>query len=217
VTAPGGELVTEVLPFDHGRSVTVHLPAGTAEVVVFAADGQGVPGWAAALEAAGGPPTALVGVHGRTDDMERIHEYSPGFDPPRFAAHEAFFVDGVRRWARQRFGVDLPVARTAVFGASAGGELALAVGLRHPDVYGTILCGSPGGGYQPPAELPGPIPRTYLVAGTGEPFFLANATRWADSLRAAGAEVVLRERDGDHDPALWQAELPRMVEWAFGP
>ncbi len=48
---------------------------------------------------------------------------------------------------RSRFGVALPAERTAVFGASAGGELALAIGLRHPDVYGAVFSASPGGGY----------------------------------------------------------------------
>ena len=76
--------------------------------------------------------------------------------------------------------VALPAERTAVFGVSAGGELALAMGLRHPDVYGAVFCASPGAGYRPPDDMPRSLPRTYLVAGTQEPFFLENATRWAD-------------------------------------
>jgi acetyl esterase/lipase len=61
-----------------------------------------------------------------------------------------------------------------------------------------------------------PLPRTYLVAGTGEPFFLDNATRWADALRDAGAEVVMTERGGSHGDAFWREEFPLMVAWAFG-
>jgi enterochelin esterase-like enzyme len=90
------------------------------------------------------------------------------------------------------------------------------MGLRHPDLYGAVLCASPGGGYHPPAVLPSPLPRTYLVAGTQEPWFLENATRWADALRDAGADVVLTERPGDHGDPFWQAEFPLMVAWAFG-
>jgi hypothetical protein len=64
--------------------------------------------------------------------------------------------------------------------------------------------------------MPNAIPRTYLVAGTLEPFFLDNARRWADALRAVGAEVVMRERVASHGDALWRCEFPLMVAWAFG-
>jgi pimeloyl-ACP methyl ester carboxylesterase len=158
----------------------------------------------------------IVGAHRLDDEMARLHEYSLIFDPERFAAHEKFFVNDVRGWVRSRFGVALPSERTAVFGVSAGGELALAMGLRHPDIYGAIFCASPGGGYRPPEVMPSSIPRAYLVAGTLEPFFLENATRWAVALRDAGADVVMSERVGSHGGAFWEEEFPLMVAWAFG-
>ena len=111
----------------------------------------------------------------------------------------------------------MPAERCAIFGVSAGGELALALGLRHPDVYGAIFSGSPGGGYKPGGAMPSSIPRTWLVAGTLEPFFLNNANRWAVALRDAGADVVMSQRVASHGDALWRAEFPRMVAWAFGP
>lgn len=211
-----GELVTETFPYDGGREVTVYVPAGAPQAVVFAGDGQLIAPWGDALEAAGGPPTMIVGAHRPADGTLRLHEYSPGFDPARFGAHERFFVGDLRRWVRTRFGLALPARRTAVFGVSASGELALAVGLRHPDVYGAIFCASPGAGYRPPAALGSSIPRTYLVAGTREPFFLENAARWADALHDAGADVVLVERPGSHGGAFWRQEFPRMAAWAFG-
>ena len=158
----------------------------------------------------------IVGVHRVADETRRLHEYSPGFDPALFAAHEAFFVDEVRAWTWSRFGVAPPKERTAVFGVSAGGELALAIGLRHPDVYGAVFCASPGGGYRPPGVMPSRLPRAYLVGGTGEPWFLENATRWADALRGAGADVVMTQRDGAHGGAFWREELSLMAAWAFG-
>ena len=212
-----GDLVTETLDYDGGRQVTVYVPPDPPEAVVFAGDGQGISQWGGVLEAADVPSTMIVGVHGLADEMPRLHEYSPVFDAERFAAHERFFVEDVGRWARSRFGVALPAERTAVFGVSAGGELALALGLRHPDVYGAIFCASPGGGYRPPVAMPSVIPRTYLVAGTLEPFFLENATRWAVALRDAGADVVMTERAGSHGGAFWREEFPLMVAWAFGP
>jgi enterochelin esterase-like enzyme len=212
-----GQFVTETLPgYDGGRQVTVYVPPDQPEAVVFAGDGQGFSRWGRFLEATEAPSTLIVGVHGLADEMPRLHEYSPAFDTERFASHEQFFVEDVRRWVRSRFGLALPAERTAVFGYSAGGELALALGLRHPDVYGAVVSGSPGGGYKPPSEMPSPLPRVYLFAGTLEPFFLDNATRWADALRDAGADVVMSERAVSHGAKYWRAEFPQMVAWAFG-
>ncbi len=181
-----GEIVTETFEYDGGRAVTVYVPPDPPEAVVFAGDGQLIAPWGRLLEEADGPPTMVVGAHRLDDETLRLHEYSPAFDADRFSAHERFFVEDVRRWVRSRFGVALPADRTAVFGVSAGGELALAMGLRHPDVYGAVLSASPGGGYRPTGEMPSPIRRAYLVAGTLEPFFLENATRWATALRDVG-------------------------------
>jgi enterochelin esterase-like enzyme len=212
-----GELVTEALDYDGGRLVTVYVPPGPAEAVVFAADGGWhIPRLSEVLEGASAPSTMIVGVHGLPDDDGRLREYVPGFDAQRFAAHETFFVEDVGRWVASRFGVALSAARTGVWGASLGGELALAMGLRHPDVYGAVLAVSPGAGYQPPAELRSPLPRTYLVAGRQEQFFLDNATRWANALRNAGADVAMMQRDGEHGGAFWGEEFPSMVTWAFG-
>jgi enterochelin esterase-like enzyme len=211
-----GELVTETFEYDSGRQVTAYVPPDPPEAVVFAGDGQLTSVLGAVLEAADVLPTMIVGAHRLADETRRLHEYSPGFDPESFAAHEDFFVEDVRRWARSRFGVALPPGRTAVFGVSAGGELALAIGLRHSDVYGAIFCASPGAGYRPPVVMPSTIPVAYLVAGTLEPFFHGNATRWATALRDAGADVVMAERVGSHGDAFWQDELPLMVAWAFG-
>jgi enterochelin esterase-like enzyme len=183
---------------------------------VFAGDGQGISTWGRYLEAADVPSTMIVGVHGLADEMPRLQEYSPVFDAERFAAHERFFIEDVGQWVHSRFGVALPAERTAVFGVSAGVELALALGLRHPDVYGAVFSGSPGAGYKPPGVMPSWLPRVYLVAGTLEPFFLDNATRWAVALRHAGADVVMSERVASHRPALWRREFPLMVAWAFG-
>jgi enterochelin esterase-like enzyme len=211
-----GEFVTETFAYGGGRQVTVYVPPNRPEAIVFVGDGQRISKWGQLLEKANITSTMIVGVHGLTEEMPRIHEYSPGFEPERFAAHEQFFVQDVRRWTQSRFGLALPAERTAIFGVSAGAELALALGLRHPQVYGAILCASPGAGYKPPARMPSPLPKAYLVAGTEEPFFLDNAKTWAKALRAAGADVVMRERAGSHGGAFWREEFPLMVAWAFG-
>jgi enterochelin esterase-like enzyme len=217
-----GRLVTEEFHYDGGRLVTAYVPSAAPKGVVFAGDGQLITSWAGDLETFDLPPTMIIGAHHPDDETLRLQEYSPGartaafaFDPERFAAHEKFFVEDVRRWAQLRFDVALPADRTAVFGVSASAELALAIGLRHPDIYGAVLCASPGAGYRPPGVMPRSVPRAYLVAGSQEPFFLENATRWADALRDAGADVVMTERVGSHGDAFWREEFPLMVAWAF--
>ncbi len=209
-------LVTETFEYDGGREVTVYLPPDPPQGVVFAGDGQLISQWGDFVAAAGAPSTMIVGVHRSADETLRLHEYSPGFDPKRFAAHERVFVEDVREWVQSRFGVELRKERTAVFGVSAGAELALAIGLRRQDVYGAVFCASPGAGYRPPGVMPSSLQRVYLVAGTREPFFRENAIRWADALRDAGADVVMTERYGSHGDAFWRAELPLMAAWAFG-
>lgn len=209
-------MVAEKFEYDGGRQVTAYVPSSPPELIVFAGDG----GWhaarlVAALEAADAPSTVVVGVHGLPDDEGRLKEYVPAIDAERFAAHERFFVDDVRDWVQTSLGFHLPPSRTAVWGASLGGELALALGLRHQNVYGVVFSASPGGGYRPPAGLPSPLPRVYLVAGSQEQFFLDNASRWAEALRRAKADVVMMQRAGSHGGAFWYQELPPMVRWAL--
>ncbi|MFF0341011.1 alpha/beta hydrolase-fold protein [Kribbella sp. NPDC004875] len=211
------ELVTETFEYDGGRRVTAYVPSETPGAIVYAGDGQLISQWGEYVAARSGVPTMIVAADRLDDEMDRLHEYSPIFDAERFAAHEKFFVEDVRAWVRSRFGATLPADRTAVFGVSASGELALAAGLRHPDLYGAIFCASPGGGYKPPGDMQSTLPRTYLVAGTEEPFFQENAARWADALRDADADVVMTERKGSHGDPFWREELPLMVDWAFGP
>ena len=165
-----GEMITETVGGDGGREVSVYVPPQPPEAVVFAGDGQLLSGWGSDLVGAGVIPTLMVGVHRLADETQRLHEYSPVFDPQRFAAHERFFLRDVRQWVTSRFGVALPPRRTALFGVSAGAELALAMGLRHPDVFGTVLCASPA-----PAISHPPFYRAVFLAPTSSP------ARWSPS------------------------------------
>ncbi len=150
-------------------------------------------------------------------------EYDGGRDVTAYVPQSppeaiVFAGDGqlIAPWGALLEAADVPSTMVvgAVFGVSAGGELALAMGARHPDVYGAVFCASPGAGFRP-AEV-SPISRAYLVAGTQEPFFLENAARWATALRDAGADVVMTERVGSHGDPFWREEFPLMVAWAFG-
>ena len=212
----GGRARHRDFEYDGGRQVTVYVPPDPPEAVVFAGDGQLISQWGRFLEAADVPPTMIVGVHRLADEscgcMSTRRPSTRNGSRHTRGSSSRTSADGCGRASESR----CPAERTAVFGVSASGELALAIGLRHPDIYGAVFCASPGGGYRPPAVMPSSIPRAYLVAGTLEPFFLENATRWATALRDAGADVVMTERVGSHGDAFWRDEFPLMVAWAFG-
>lgn len=133
--AIAGEFITETFDNDDGRQVMVYVPPVLPEAIVFAGDGQMISPWGRLLEAAGVPSTMIVGVRRVADETLRLHEHSPQFHPERFAAQEKFFVEDVGFWARSRFGISLPSERTAVFGVSAGGELATCTGA---STFGTL-------------------------------------------------------------------------------
>ena len=210
-----GRLVTETFDFDGGRQVTVYVPPQPAQAIVYAGDGRMVIQWCENLEVDTLPPVMIVGTDSREDQKQRLHEYSPAFDPEVFEPHAKFFMDEVRSWVISRFGVNLPRERTVVYGASASGDFALTMGTRHPDIFGAILCASPGGGYQPTETLSKKFPRTFLLAGTEEPFFEKNAKIWYQALQRAGVDVEMVTKEGKHESAFWQNEFRSMVEWAF--
>lgn len=146
--------------------------------------------------------------------MARIREYSPSFDEGRLAAPESFFVDDVRSWVRSRFNVAVPAERTAVCGVSQAESSRSPWGFGMRTSTARSSAPRPEVGYRPPAVMPSPRPRTYLVAGTLEPWFLENATRWADAMRDAPMRTSwMTERIGDHGDPFWQAEFPLMVAW----
>jgi hypothetical protein len=82
-----GEFVTKTFDYEDGRQVTVYLPPVPPQSIVFAGDGQMISRWGRFLEAEDVPSTMIVGVHRAADDTLRLHEYSPKFNPERFAAH----------------------------------------------------------------------------------------------------------------------------------
>jgi hypothetical protein len=139
-----------------------------------------------------------------SDETLRLHDSPPGFEPERFAAHEQFFVEDVRRWAESGVGVALPPERMNVSQCSASPQ----VGSWPSLLASTSTCLRCGllrlAWRRLQAAWRYPLPRTYLVAGTQEPFFLGNARTWV-------------ERAGPHGGAFWREEFPLMMAREFGP
>jgi len=93
-----------------------------------------------------------------------------------------------------------------------------AMGLRHLDIYGAVLCASPRGGYWPPAALPGRLRRTYLVAGTEVPFFLTKPdcgrTRyaaWMATSSCPNGAARTAALSGSTSFRLWCVGLPTLT------
>ncbi len=76
--AVSGKFVSETLAYDHGRQVTVYVPSKRPEAIVFAGDGQRISKWGRLLEKASIPSTMVVGVHGLTEEMPRLHRILAG-------------------------------------------------------------------------------------------------------------------------------------------
>jgi enterochelin esterase-like enzyme len=214
------------------RQLTVYLPPGYTSVdpgaVIYMADGQSVPEFAAILEPlltnARLPSILLVGVHSSggsfsnpSEDL-RAQEYLPGadFNPARFAAHERFFVDEVIAWAERELAAPSGRQQRAIFGFSNGGVFAAAMGIRHPELYGHTLAFSLGIEPGKVTEVTKGASEFYLVAGTLEEGFHSTTAGLAQMLELRGVTYIFRERVCGHDHILWQEEFPAAVQWAFG-
>lgn len=101
----------------------------------------------------------------------------------------------------------------AIGGISRGGEWALIVGARHPDLFGAI------GGHSPAVGLPS-TPNSFLVplfarrttpqklrldVGTGDSL-VGNVTSLHQALDAAGIPNATRTGTGGHDRAYWASQ-----------
>jgi enterochelin esterase-like enzyme len=104
----------------------------------------------------------------------------------------------------------------AVFGVSNGAAFAAAMGVRHPEHFGSVIAFSLGITPRRPQWPPGQAPRHYLCAGTLEEGFSRGTQQWAQVASVAGSEVVHRSWVSGHDMVMWDGELPRAVEWLFG-
>jgi enterochelin esterase-like enzyme len=224
------EQVLESAALGAPRGVTVYLPPGAGSggplPGCVLADGQAVPSFAPALEAAilagTTPPVILVGVHNATvrdaakmpkSDLRSL-EYLPQCRSRRFRAHLSFVTDEVIPWAAGGF----PLMRQpwTAAGFSNGAAWAIAAGQRRPDVFGSVGALS---GAMVPRQIAGASRqvRHYLAAGTLEPGFRRGTAAWAARLDRAGMAYAHVEWAGGHDSWWWHAQLPAALGWLLAP
>lgn len=210
------------LPFHDGmdRDVTAYVPPEPLGDVrfVFCADGQSVPLFAEHLrQEVVGARVGLIGIHSHR--TLRGREYVHGRDNSPFVRHERFFVNIVRDWVQQQFKIGLNAHNTTCFGYSCGGALAISMGVRHPDKFGSVIALSVAGrpvrvDQPPPDRLDLTKSQFYLAAGESEPGGMKRyMKRIASWLRNNGGRSRYRLSPGGHELAVWQHELIRGIRW----
>ncbi len=219
------------------RSLTVYAPpfrkGEQIAAAVYLADGRSVrliaPYIDSLIVSRRLPPVLLVGVHygkilpGNDPQVSdtRALEYLIGFGKTdaRFEAHERFFINEVVPWAESKFDVPKTSDKRAVFGASNSGSFALAMGIKHPEIFGHVIAFSPtwSKNLSPPSWTRENSPSHYLLVGTLE----SNSTRklvkgWAETANKSGAIVNLREPVAGHDSVVWREWFGDALLTEFG-
>jgi enterochelin esterase family protein len=136
------------------------------------------------------------------------------------AGLESFIFDDLLPVVETRYGVPTSPARRVLAGHSLGAVAALHLSARRPDLFGSVIAGSPalwwpGGNGQISgadvaeayARTPPPAGRLFLDAGTEEGDLLQDARAFHDRLVTTDHDVTYREFRGGHDHACWRGSL----------
>lgn len=207
------------------RKVRVYLPAGYrpgaagAYPVVFVQDGGeylSLGSMANVLDnlIARGAIPAVVGVF--IDPVDRNYEYYLN------ATYGRVVVEEIVPFVRKTYAVSRDPARTAIVGASLGGEIALMIATDHPKVFGK--CGSQSGAFGiEENHLINAVKRSskkpvdvYLDCGTFEDLLEPNRMM-RDALAAKGYRLRYQEFNEGHSWGNWRAHIDDMLAFFWGP
>ena len=175
------------------------------------------------------PPLVLVGIYNTGE--HRIDEYTPTRDPRRQAgghagAYGRMIVEELLPWLVEHHRT-LPGPRnTALAGSSLGGLATLAIGLRHPEVFGALAAFSPSVWWdrkwiiKSVAKMPRRThQRLWVDIGTKEGPGMVEVTRdFRDALVAKGwregDDLGYHEAKGaKHTERAWGRRFGRMLEF----
>jgi enterochelin esterase-like enzyme len=158
------------------------------------------------------PP--VVGVF--IDPMDRNYEYYLN------TTYERMIIEEIVPFMRQTYDITREPAKTAIIGASLGGEIAVMIAVDHPEVFGK--CGSQSGAFAiEDNQLINTIKRLskkpvdiYLDCGTFEDLLSSNRTM-RDALAAKGYRVRYQEFNEGHSWGNWRAHIDDMLTFFWGP
>lgn len=173
-------------------------------------------------------PLIVVGI-ANTD--ARTDEYTPTRDERGGGKADLYgrlIVEELKPFIDRTYRTRPMASATGIGGASLGGLVSLYLGLKHPDVFGTIFAVSPHVGWdhgvilKTVAALPKKsAQRIWVDVGTGEGEDYVDGVR---RLRAAltakgwkiGKELAYIEDEGaQHDELSWAARVEPMLRWAL--
>ncbi len=215
----------ESLSLGETRTVSVYLPSPSRkiELVVYMSDGDATEGYAHILEplmdSGELPPIALIGTHSgvyrgdielsRDDTRRNVRalEYVPSLDPSRFQQHETFFTQEVLSWAETKYPLPTSAESRVVFGFSNGGSFSATMGIRHPELYGSVIACAIAGDRYDLSKSPKLSNEFFLVTGTWDTRFHSNVEYLHKTLKRAKVKCSLAVRAADHDGKMWQEEF----------
>lgn len=207
------------------RTVSVYLPGPNRKIafVVYMSDGDAAEGYAHILEPLMDlgelPPIAIIGTHSgvyrgevelsRDDTRRNVRalEYVPSLDPNRFQQHEIFFTQEVLSWAEEKYQVPASAKSRVVFGFSNGGSFSATMGIRHPELYGSVIACAIAGDRYDLSRGPKLTNEFYLVTGTWDARFHSNVEYLYKTLKKAKVKCRLAVRAAEHDGKMWQEEF----------
>lgn len=145
----------------------------------------------------------------------RALEYLPGHDADRFKKHEAFFCEELAAWAQRELGASSDRKDKAVFGCSNGARFAVEMGVRHPDLFGSVFAFSVAGNRGAEPKKRENSSHFYLAAGMWEPGFHKITKAVDEQLEKQSIPVSFHSRYAGHDDAMWRDEFALDVQEAF--
>jgi enterochelin esterase family protein len=207
------------------RKVRVYLPAGFVPSqskggppAVFVQDGGEYLSLASMANVldnliARGDIPPVVGVF--IDPVDRNYEYYLN------ATYARMVVEEVVPFIRKTYGVAAEPARTAIMGASLGGEISLMIAVSHPEVFGK--CASQSGAFEIEGnQLVANVKRAsrktldvYLDCGTFEHLLDSNRAM-RDALAGKGYRLKYQEFDEGHSWGNWRARIDDILVFFWG-
>ncbi|MEI9931609.1 MAG: alpha/beta hydrolase-fold protein [Rhizomicrobium sp.] len=220
---------------DGARGISVYVPPGETPShllpVVYMADGNfrlTTPSVIEPLIESGKlPPMILVGIWSgnshKADEDRRSEEYLLGWPNGYgyFLRHENFLLHELIPFVEKTYGASSDPKDRIITGFSSGAAWAVAMGIRHPNVFPTVIAQSMvwPGGYSPASTWQFQDNdkglRFYLSAGTLEPEFYRGTLRFAEEARKESLDVQLETTVSGHTPTIWEPMLVHALQWAF--